>query len=43
LFKHERTDQPDDCAIVGKDADDIGAAFDFSIEAGTNQLAFWYT
>ena len=33
LFQHQRTDQSNNGTIIGKDADDIGAAFNFAVEA----------
>jgi hypothetical protein len=32
LFKLERAEETDDGAIIGKDADDIGAPLDFAID-----------
>ena len=32
LFQKDSLDEPDDCRLGGKDADDIGAAFDLAVE-----------
>src|SRR5947199_3110089 len=32
LLEQHRADQPDDRGLVGEDADDVGAAFDFLVE-----------
>ncbi|RAL97338.1 hypothetical protein DOU54_12895 [Agrobacterium sp. MS2] len=33
LFEQERTDEPDDCIVVWKDAHDIGSLLDLAVEA----------
>ncbi len=32
LFEQQRPDESDDCVIVGKDADDLCASFDLTVE-----------
>jgi hypothetical protein len=32
LFEQQSTDETDDGFVVGKDADDLGASFDFAVE-----------
>ncbi len=32
LLEQDRPDQTSDCVVIGEDADDLGAAFDFAVE-----------
>src|SRR6516164_2861203 len=47
LLKQDPSDQTSDCVVIGEDADDLGAAFDFAVEThnrtgkGRQNVARW--